>query len=446
MMPTYLEVAGLAVALAACVIVFRRRYAIPTASRVVLFGLLSMLVTGHVANVLEWSGHTWADTLADEVSVIVPLLWGLFLLEIGRSYLSAQVDAGTAQLRFFLEKVPVAVAFLDPDSRLTAYSLAWSRSFSASDVGAPLARVLPAPLPALERALASLASSDTDPVTAEEESCDEHGRARYFRWVVRSLSHPDHERPVVLLILDEITTAVEAQRHRTRAAVELARAQRLAHVGQLAAGAAHDFNNLLHVIQAAASELEEGGDRGHAMEEMQAALRTAAALTKSMLQFGKAGTQKRAALDFRALVVDLQKLLNHVLGRRHRVVMTVDPNRAVNVYGNEARLQQAVLNLVTNARDAMPDGGDIQLSLEVVGQEVRLCVRDSGVGMSEEVRKQLFAPFFTTKDASGTGLGLNVVRSVVEEHQGSITLDSQLGLGTTFRISLPLHEAPAATA
>ena len=182
------------------------------------------------------------------------------------------------------------------------------------------------------------------------------------------------------------------------------------------------------------------------MEEMQAALRTAAALTKSMLQFGKAGTQKRAALDFRALVVDLQKLLNHVLGRRHRVVMTVDPNRAVNVYGNEARLQQAVLNLVTNARDAMPDGGDIQLSLEVVGQEVRLCVRDSGVGMSEEVRKQLFAPFFTTKDASGTGLGLNVVRSVVEEHQGSITLDSQLGLGTTFRISLPLHEAPAATA
>jgi signal transduction histidine kinase len=299
---------------------------------------------------------------------------------------------------------------------------------------------LPAPLPGLERAIASCAATGTEVKSAEDEARDEQGRERYFRWAVRSLSHPDHERPLVLLMLEEITTSVEAQTHRALAADELARAQRMAHVGQLAAGAAHDFNNLLHVIQMAALELQAGDDQDTAMDQIQSALRTAGALTRSMLQFGKAGTQKRAPLDLRALVVDLQGLLNHVLGRRHRVVMTGDPRRPVNVQGNETRLQQAILNLVTNARDAMPEGGDIELALEVVGRKVSLSVKDTGVGMSEEVQKQLFAPFFTTKDEAGTGLGLNVVQSVVNEHQGTISVDSQPGVGTTFRLTLPVLE------
>jgi signal transduction histidine kinase len=440
MMPTYFEVAGLLAALVACAFVARARRAIPAEARLVLFALLAMLVTGHLVNVLEWSGATWADTIGDQVSIIVPLLWGLFLLEIGRSYLTAQVDASTEQLRFFLEKVPVAVACLSADSRLQAYSLTWSRTLPASNFGAPLTQVLPVPLRGLERAIGRSIEQGSEASSAEESSQDAEGHPHYYRWAVRGLSHPDHRRPLVLVMLEETTNSIEAEARRALAAEELARAQRLAHVGQLAAGAAHDFNNLLHVIQMAALELQQRPNSDEAAEDLQAAIKTASALAKSMLQFGKAGTVSRSAIDLGALIIGLQGLMNHVLGRRHRVLVSTDAPGPITVYGNESRLQQAVLNLITNARDAMPEGGDIRLTLSVSGHEVELSVRDTGVGMSEEVQARLFSPFFTTKDASGTGLGLSVVRSAVEEHQGKISVESELGVGTTFRVKLPLLE------
>ena len=438
MMPTYFEAAGFVAAVVACAFVARARRAIPSAARAVLFGLLAMLVSGHVVNVLEWSGVGWADTIGDEISIVVPLLWGLFLLEIGRSYLTAQVDANTEQLRFFLEKVPVPVACLSSDSCLQAFSLSWSRILPASSLGVPLSRVLPAPLHGLESAIEQTSARGSEASSTEESATDAEGRRHYFRWAVRRWSHPDHQRPLLLVMLEETTGAIEAEASRALAAEELARAQRLAHVGQLAAGAAHDFNNLLHVIQMAALEVQQRPGSEEATQELQSAIKTASALTRSMLQFGKAGTVSRTAIDLRALVLDLQGLMNHVLGRRHRVLVSTDATGPIQVYGNEARLQQAVLNLITNARDAMPDGGDIRITLTVAEREVELSVQDTGVGMSEEVRKRLFSPFFTTKDASGTGLGLSVVRSAVEEHQGKISVDSELGVGTTFRVKLPL--------
>jgi signal transduction histidine kinase len=440
MMPTYFEVAGLVAAVVACVFVGRARRAIPSTARAVLFGLLAMLVTSHVVNILEWSGVRWADAIGDQISIVVPLLWGLFLLEIGRSYLTAQVDANTEQLRFFLEKVPVPVACLSADSCLQAYSLSWSRTLPASSLGVPLSRVLPAPLRGLERAIERAIAQGIEASSTEESTDDADGSPHYFRWAVRGWSHPDHQRPLVLVMLEETTGSIEAEASRALAAEELARAQRLAHVGQLAAGAAHDFNNLLHVIQMAALEVQQRPGSEEATQELQSAIKTASALTRSMLQFGKAGTSSRTAIDLRALVLDLQGLMNHVLGRRHRVLVSIEATGPIQVYGNEARLQQAVLNLITNARDAMPDGGDIRLTLTVADREVELSVRDTGVGMSEDVRKRLFSPFFTTKAASGTGLGLSVVRSAVEEHQGKISVDSEPGAGTTFRVKLPLLE------
>jgi signal transduction histidine kinase len=439
-LPIYFEVAGLVAASVAWVFVALARHAIPAAARLVLFGLLAVLLIGHVVNILEWSGATWADTVGDQLSIVVPLLWGLFLLEIGRSYLTAQVDANTEQLRFFLEKVPVAVACLSADSCLQAYSLTWSRTLPASNFGTPLSQVLPVPLRGLERAIARSIEQGSEASSAEESSQDASGRTHYYRWAVRGLSHPDHQRPLVLVMLEETTSTIEAEANRALAAEELGRAQRLAHVGQLAAGAAHDFNNLLHVIHMAALELQQRPNSEQAAQELQSAIKTASSLTRSMLQFGKAGTVSRSPVDLRALVLELQGLLNHVLGRRHRVVVTSETAGPIILYGNESRLQQAVLNLITNARDAMPEGGDILVTLSVSDHEVELRVQDTGVGMSEEVRKRLFSPFFTTKDTGGTGLGLSVVRSAVEEHRGTISVDSELGVGTTFRVKLPLDE------
>jgi signal transduction histidine kinase len=115
----------------------------------------------------------------------------------------------------------------------------------------------------------------------------------------------------------------------------------------------------------------------------------------------------------------------------------------LHVWGHSSRLQQALLNLAVNARDAMPRGGAIRVAVAVDGGEVVLSVSDSGIGMSEAVRSRLFTPFFTTKGALGTGLGLRVVRGAVEEHHGSVAVESQPGVGTTFRLRLPLFEPPS---
>jgi signal transduction histidine kinase len=438
MIPILFEAAGLVAALVALFFTARSSRAIPRGPQVALLLLLGLIIVLHLANVFEWSGATWADTLADHLSVAVPLFWGLFLFEVGRGYLSAQVDAGTEQLRFFLEKVPIPVACLSADGALQAYSFAWQHALPGSAPGVPLANVLPVPLPNLERCIATCVQDGKEAHCLEDEAEDQAGNTRYFRWELRRWVHPDHQRPLILLVLEEITSHIDSETQRLMAAEELSRAQRLAHVAQLAAGAAHDFNNLLHVIYAAALELRENPGDERASRDLDSALQTATNLTRAMLQFGKLEGDTRGAVDFRQVVVDLQGLLNQALGRRHEIVVSLTTDHTLRVDGSKVRLQQAVLNLLLNARDAMPEGGSIELTLGAHEAGVQLMVRDFGVGMTEDVRKQLFTPFFTTKGQLGTGLGLGVVRSVVEEHRGRLSVESEPGVGTTFCIWLPL--------
>jgi len=122
------------------------------------------------------------------------------------------------------------------------------------------------------------------------------------------------------------------------------------------------------------------------------------------------------------------------------------PAERVVLRGNPERLQQALLNLVINARDAMPRGGEISIRVELEAQQVVLSVRDTGDGMSEEVRAKLFTPFFTTKGDRGTGLGLGVVRSAIDELHGKVVVETKLGAGTTFRLHLPRFDEPASRA
>jgi signal transduction histidine kinase len=440
MMPVAFEAAGLIAALIALFFTARASGAIPRSPQVVLLLLLGLIVLLHLANILESEGHAWADTVADHISIGVPLVWGLFLLEVGRCYLSARVEAGTEQLRFFLEKVPIPVACLGPGNTLQAYSSAWEAALPGSAPGVPLEKVLPFPLPKVARAIAECIDSGAEACEHEDEAQDSEGNKHYFRWALRRWVHPDHERPLVLLALEEITSHIDSETERLMAADELARAQRLGHLGQLAAGAAHDFSNLLQVIYAASLDLQESPRNERASRDLESALETARALTQSMLQFGKLGDDKQRPVDLRQVVVDLEGILSHALSRRHEVVVSLANDQPLTVLGSKARLQQALLNLLLNARDAMPEGGKIELSLGEHEGGAQLTVRDFGVGMTEEVRKQLFTPFFTTKGDLGTGLGLGVVRRVVEEHRGRLSIESEPGEGTTFSVWLPLMD------
>ncbi|MBL8783946.1 MAG: PAS domain-containing protein [Deltaproteobacteria bacterium] len=230
----------------------------------------------------------------------------------------------------------------------------------------------------------------------------------------------------------------------------LRQAQKVEALGQVAAGVAHDFNNLLMIMMSGAAylvdELPEGKSRKVAADLLDASER-GAALTKQLLAFSRRASFNPVALDLADLVLRLEPLLVRMAGRG--VVLQVSNDGLDGrVWADPTQVEQLIMNLVLNARDAMPHGGTITLRTHLsVVQDFEassdsfavLEVGDTGVGIPSDLRARIFEPFFTTKEpGKGTGLGLAVVTSVVRQWQGRVEVDSVVGEGTTFRVLLPL--------
>jgi two-component system cell cycle sensor histidine kinase/response regulator CckA len=235
----------------------------------------------------------------------------------------------------------------------------------------------------------------------------------------------------------------------------LAQTERMEAVGQLASGVAHDFNNLLTIIKGYSSILmersPEGQDARAAMEIQQAADR-AASLTHQLLAFGRRQTLQPRVLDLNAIVRGLEKMLRRVLSENVDLKIHTAPGLGF-VKADPVQMEQVLLNLVVNARDAMPKGGRLTISTAAqkvdsdsgrhetfirAGDYVTLSVADTGIGMDAATRERIFEPFFTTKEVGkGTGLGLATVYGIVKQSNGHIGVASEAGRGTTFCVSLP---------
>jgi PAS domain S-box-containing protein len=223
---------------------------------------------------------------------------------------------------------------------------------------------------------------------------------------------------------------------------QLRHAQKMEAVGQLAGGVAHDFNNVLGVVQMASSMLlDEAALTPFVREgllEIAAAAERAARLTRQLLVFSRRQVADKVDLDVGETVRHVTPLLRRLLGEQ--IVLDVQLGADLPlVNGDPGMLEQVLMNLVINARDATPEGGQITLSVdEVEGGKVCLSVRDSGSGIAPQDLPRIFEPFFTTKEAGkGTGLGLATVFGIVELHHGSIDVQSTVDVGTTFRVFLP---------
>ena len=245
---------------------------------------------------------------------------------------------------------------------------------------------------------------------------------------------------------------------------QLRQAQKMDAVGRLAGGVAHDFNNLLTVIGAHTSFLLESIDSGDARhgdaEEIQKAAIRAAGLTRQLLAFSRKQILKPAVLDLNAIIAEASKMLGRLLGEDIEIVTHLAPDLGA-VVADASQIDQMLVNLAVNARDAMPDGGvltitsrnatiadNVQNPLRVIpaGDYTLLEVTDTGIGMDAEVRARLFEPFFTTKEqGKGTGLGLATVYGIVKQSAGHVMVESAPREGTTFQIYLPValaaHEA-----
>jgi signal transduction histidine kinase/ActR/RegA family two-component response regulator len=243
---------------------------------------------------------------------------------------------------------------------------------------------------------------------------------------------------------------------REQAEQALRQAQKMEAVGRLAGGVAHDFNNLLMVIRGqAALSLNAVGPRSALCRELGEIVKAAdraSSLTRKLLAFGRKQVLQARVLDLNALVTQLVEMLPPVLGDDISLRIDLDPDLG-RVKADSAQLEQVIMNLVFNARDAMPDGGELTIETANcdldeawvrshpgirAGAHVVLRVRDTGHGMDQETQSHLFEPFFTTKDKSkGSGLGLATVYGTVNQSGGYVTVSSKLGAGTTIQIYLP---------
>ncbi len=224
---------------------------------------------------------------------------------------------------------------------------------------------------------------------------------------------------------------------------QLLHSQKLESVGRLAGGVAHDFNNLLTAIGGYSEFLVAGFDdddprRADALEIVRASDR-AAALTSQLLAFSRHQVLKAEILDLGDIVAGLERLLAGFLGDDVELSTSVSPD--CRVRADRGQVEQLITNLALNARDAMPTGGKVELAVSCVDGEVELTMRDTGVGMDAETITHVFEPFFTTKEGKGTGLGLATVYGIVKQSGGGISVTSELGEGSTFRVVLPLSVA-----
>ncbi len=243
----------------------------------------------------------------------------------------------------------------------------------------------------------------------------------------------------------------------------LRQAQKMDAIGQLAGGVAHDFNNLLAIVQGNADLALMDSESMPArvcdsLKQIITATERAARLTRQLLAFSRRQVMQARPLDLDEVIANLSKMLTRIIGENIHLQRTPSARPAF-VHGDAGMLEQALVNLVVNARDAMPHGGTLWLTLDTLaldaayvrahpearaGEYVRLTVRDSGTGIAPEHLSRIFEPFFTTKQpGKGTGLGLAMVYGIVKQHHGWIEVASQPGAGSTFSLFLPAIPPPA---
>ncbi len=252
------------------------------------------------------------------------------------------------------------------------------------------------------------------------------------------------------LLLRDVSERVRAETERREMELRLAHAQRLDALGRLAGGLSHDFNNILTAVSGSAEMLRietDPGERSALLDEIIAARDRGAALTRQLLAFARREVTQPRVIELSAHVRGMERLLQRVVGDRIRLRFDLSADSRVRV--DPGQLEQALVNLVANARDAMPDGGWCTISVvQIVAAEgaprILLQVADDGVGMTRDVLNRAFEPFFTTKSrGQGTGLGLASVHGMAEQSDGSVRIESTAGKGTRVTIDLPaVSETP----
>jgi PAS domain S-box-containing protein len=404
-----------------------------------------------------------ASVFSDEDTQVASTLGAMAGMAYENARLVAQLRAQTDELREHEEQTDFAmtaarsgVSYRDLDSSLVELSPSTAQLFGFPANTRRVSqeqlyeRVHPDDGP-LIRAAVQRAIDERGEFALEFRLVINEDGPRWFQFRGRVVTNEDGEPARVVGVITDVT-------ERRLLELQLRQSQKMEALGQLAGGVAHDFNNLLTAIMGYGRfALESAGNAAqrHDLEEIVKAASRAASLTKQLLAFSRRHMVETVVLDLNLLIVDMVTMLRRMIGEDIELATTLASGLS-HVRADRSQLEQVVMNLVINARDACGTGGRIRLVTEAVdvdsalaartpglnrGGYVTLSVADNGIGMNEETKSKLFEPFFTTKPrGQGTGLGLATVYGIVVQSGGAIRVESEAGQGATFTVYLPREQ------
>jgi signal transduction histidine kinase/CheY-like chemotaxis protein len=413
-------------------------------------GVVRSLIAVHQAAPRDWT--------ADEVSLVH---------EIVERY-SAHVERRLAEEQLRQHEALLSIA--GRVARMGGWSIDLTdMSVTWSDEVCAIHEVPAGTVPTTEEALAFVAPDFRELLTSRSLACITDGTpfdielmihtAKAHRAWVRAIGQGHRNAAGTVIRLEG---AFQDVTERRKLEDQLRQSQKMDAVGQLAGGVAHDFNNLLSVVLSYSSLIAEGlkpGDPLRAeVEEIHRAGLRAAELTRQLLAFSRHQILRPRVVDLERIVVGMKKMLQRLVGEHIALSLLASPDIGT-VMADPGQVEQVIMNLVVNGRDAMPGGGQITIEINNVeldegyaaghhgvtaGRHVMLAVTDTGAGMDATARAHLFEPFFTTKGrGKGTGLGLSTVYGIVAQSGGHIWVYSELGIGSTFKIYFPRVDAAA---
>lgn len=383
------------------------------------------------------AGVTIAALVVSQIATAVVL--HVFLRSFGR--LLGRASRNELRAAELLEAAPDGLLVIGPDGRIEASNDKAVEALGMSRTA--LTGLLPDELPLLPvdrdsgRFVLREVTEEPSPI---EYRATNTGAALEAR--ARKVSSSD-ERASWLVLLRDITARLDAKKREEELSLQLQHSQKLEAIGQLAGGVAHDFNNLLTVVAGYADFIEELPEESarEIAEELRATCQRGVLLTRQLLAFARREVIAPVPLDVSGAVHGLRNLLERLLGEHIRI--EISANELCPIKADPGQIEQVVLNLAANARDAMPQGGTLRLRVFNRGTHVILEVEDTGVGIDDEMQAKMFDPFFTTKPrGKGTGLGLATVFGIVTQAEGRIVVDSKKGQGARFQLIWPRTTEP----
>ncbi|MCA9489942.1 MAG: PAS domain S-box protein [Myxococcales bacterium] len=451
-------VPNLLIALAIAISVSSRRQmvALTVAATTAVAGLWWLERSGWL---VAGSGH---QPDAPAYAVLAVAAGGGFLTTAVHAFRTALTDRERTEqhLRELLDEMPDGLVSLDQDGTITSCNPAAARI-----TGRPVSEVV-------GRHFTTVLRHDDDEAVVQEfrAQVDGSGPPLARRVVQRrdgtevtvelntSVVQRGEARELRLVIRD-LTERLQQERRREELETQLLEARRLEAIGRLAGGVAHDFNNLLTVIVSSASLLDDeenlSDDGRSLLTELSAAATRAGQLTGQLLAFARRQVREPRVVDLSSVVAAAGSLMRRLV--RENIQLGLVPGAELTIFADPLQLEQILVNLVVNARDAMPDGGTVTVETQRTelgddyamrkagvqpGTYALLAVTDTGQGMDTDTITHVFEPFFTTKGKLGTGLGLATVHGIVKQSGGHVFVYSEIGKGTTFKVYFPVTDRP----